>query len=152
MTATPSIRPITATDQPAWQPLYEGYHLYYERPGLPQAFYDQAFARLVSGDPRDFRGLVAADAQDRLLGLVHWVYHPNLWRPEGVCYLMDLFTVPQARGQGVGRALIEAVYAAADADGVPAVYWLTQEFNYAGRALYDKVAERTPFIRYSRRL
>ena len=44
------------------------------------------------------------------------------------------------------------VYAAADAAGVPAVYWLTAEDNYAGRMLYDKVAQRSPFIRYQRRL
>ena len=55
-------------------------------------------------------------------------------------------------GRGVARALIEAVYAAADAAGVPAVYWLTAEDNYAGRMLYDKVAQRSPFIRYQRRL
>lgn len=149
---TITIREITPADKPAWQPLYEGYQLYYERADLPQDFYDQAFARLVSGDPADFHGLVAEDAGGRLLGLVHYVFHPNLWRPEGVCYLMDLFTDRAVRGQGVGRALIEAVYARADAAGVPAVYWLTQEFNYAGRALYDKVAVRTPFIRYSRPL
>ena len=59
---------------------------------------------------------------------------------------------PQARWRGVARALIEAVYAAADAAGVPAVYWLTAEDNYAGRMLYDKVAQRSPFIRYQRRL
>lgn len=145
-----TIREIRPGDQPAWQPLHEGYHLYYERPDLPQEFHDRAFARLVSGDPHDFQGLVAEDGTGRLLGLVHYVFHPHLWRPEGVCYLQDLYTDPAARGQRVGRRLIEAVYAAADQAGVPAVYWLTQEFNYAGRMLYDKVAVRTPFIRYSR--
>ena len=68
-----------------------------------------------------------------------------------MCYLQDLFTAPDARGRGVARALIEAVYAAADAAGTPAVYWLTAEDNYAGRMLYDRVAVKTPFIRYRRR-
>ncbi len=54
------------------------------------------------------------------------------------------------RGQGIGRALIEAVYAAADAAGKPSVYWMTQEFNYPGRMLYDRVGVKTPFIKYSR--
>ena len=145
-----TIRKLAAGDKPVWQGLYEGYQRFYERENLPQAFYDHVFARLTSGDPRDFQGLVAVGADGRLLGLVHYVFHPHLWRPEGVCYLMDLFTDTPTRGQGVGRRLIEAVYAAADAAGVPSVYWLTQEFNYAGRALYDKVATRTPFIRYNR--
>ncbi len=140
------IRPIATGDKAAWQRLYEGYQAFYDRRDLPQDFYDTAFARLTGGD---FHGLVA-EGEGGLRGLTHYVFHPNLWRVEGVCYLQDLYTAPDARGQGVGRALIEAVYRAADAAGVPNVYWLTQEFNYAGRALYDKVATRTPFIRYSR--
>lgn len=146
-----TVRPLRPDDRAAWQVLHEGYHAFYDRPGLPQSFHDQAFQRLMSGNAQDFHGLVADDG-GRLLGLVHYVFHPHLWRPEGVCYLQDLFTAPVARGQGVGRALIEAVYAAADAEGVPAVYWTTQEFNYAGRILYDKVGTRTPFIRYTRPL
>lgn len=146
-----TIRPLTTADKDQWQRLYEGYHLFYERPDLPQAFYDTAFNRLLSRDSRDFHGLVA-EADGRLIGLTHYVFHPHLWRPEGTCYLQDLFTAPEARGKGAGRALIEAVYDAADAAGVPAVYWLTQEFNYAGRMLYDRVGTRSPFIRYNRPL
>lgn len=146
-----TIRPITAADQASWQPMYEAYQAFYDRHGLPQSFYDTAFRRLTSGNPDDFHGLVAEE-DGRLLALTHYVFHPHMWRPEGVCYLQDLFTAPEARGKGVGRALIEGVYAAADARGAPAVYWLTQEFNYAGRMLYDRVATRTPFIRYNRPL
>ncbi|MDO5631537.1 MAG: GNAT family N-acetyltransferase [Paracoccus sp. (in: a-proteobacteria)] len=140
------VRSIATADRAAWQRLYAGYHAFYQRAGLAKPFYDQAFVRLTGGD---FHGLVAEEA-GHLLGLVHYVYHPNLWRPEGVCYLQDLFTAPDARGKGVGRALIEAVYRAADAAGVPTVYWLTAEDNYAGRMLYDRVGQRTPFIRYIR--
>ena len=143
------IRALERADREAWQRLYDGYHRYYERPDLPQSFFDMAFGRLMSGEAGEFRGLVAEDG-GQLVGLVHYVFHPSLWRPEGVCYLQDLFTDAETRGRGVGRALIGAVYAAADAAGVPSVYWLTQEFNYAGRMLYDRVATRTPFIRYSR--
>ena len=65
-------------------------------------------------------------------------------------YLQDLYVDAQVRGGGVGRALIQAVYAAADAAGTPAVYWMTQEFNYKGRMLYDQVATKSPFIQYRR--
>ena len=57
-----------------------------------------------------------------------------------------------ARGRGVARALIEGVYEAADRASVPNVYWLTAEDNYPGRMLYDRVAQRSPFIRYNRKL
>ncbi|KGJ04271.1 GNAT family N-acetyltransferase [Paracoccus sphaerophysae] len=146
---TLAIRPLRPGDRDPWQRLYDGYHRFYDRPDLPAAFFDAAFARLMSGDARDFHGLVA-EADGHLLGLTHYVFHPNLWRPEGVCYLQDLFTAPEARGQGVARALIKGVYAAADAAGVPAVYWLTAETNYPGRMLYDRVAVKSPFIRYNR--
>ena len=57
---------------------------------------------------------------------------------------------PDARGTGAGRALIEAVYAEADAAGTPNVYWLTQEFNVIARRLYDRVGRATPFVKYVR--
>ena len=143
------IRAVEPQDKPGWQRLYEGYQAFYERPDLPQGFYDTAFGRLLSGDAADFQGFVA-EQDGALLGLTHYVFHPNLWRPEGVCYLQDLFTTPDARGKGVARALIEAVYAAADARGVPTVYWLTAENNYPGRMLYDKLAVKSPYVRYIR--
>ena len=91
-----------------------------------------------------------AESNGQVIGLVHAILHPHNWRVEDVCYLQDLYVVPDARGTGAGRALIEAVYAAADANGTPSVYWLTQEFNTTARQLYDRVAKLTPFIKYQR--
>ncbi|MBM3606247.1 MAG: GNAT family N-acetyltransferase [Alphaproteobacteria bacterium] len=93
---------------------------------------------------------LVAERDGRLVGLVHAIFHPHNWRIEEVCYLQDLYVAPEARGTGAGRALIEAVYAAADANGTPLVYWLTQDFNMPARQLYDRVAKLTPFIRYQR--
>lgn len=69
---------------------------------------------------------------------------------EDVCYLQDLYVEPRLRGGGVGRALIEAVYEVADANGTPSVYWMTQDFNENARKLYDRIANLTPFIKYQR--
>ncbi|MCK0167366.1 GNAT family N-acetyltransferase [Jannaschia sp. S6380] len=147
-TDTIELRPIAAGDRDAWGTLWSAYLDFY-RISLPPAVHDTAFASLLSRDPASFDGRLAWRG-DEALGLVHWVFHPNLWRPEGVCYLQDLFTVPAARGRGIARRLIEAVYAAADRRGAPRVYWLTQEFNYAGRMLYDRIGRKTAFIRYDR--
>jgi ribosomal protein S18 acetylase RimI-like enzyme len=57
---------------------------------------------------------------------------------------------PAARQAGVGRALIEGVYRAADASAADCVYWLTAESNAAARRLYDKIGKLTPFIEYRR--
>jgi len=82
--------------------------------------------------------------------LVHYILHPHNWREEDVVYLQDLYVSEAARGTGAGRALIEAVYAAADANGTPSVYWLTQDFNATARQLYDRISTLTPFIKYQR--
>ena len=143
-----SIRPIEAEDYSVWRALWAGYLAYYET-SLPGAVIDTAFERLMSDDPTTFQGCLAL-RDGQASGLVHYVFHPHMWRVEPVCYLQDLYTLPEARGQGVARALIQSVYDAADAAGAPRVYWLTQEFNYKGRMLYDQVGTKTPFIRYDR--
>ena len=142
------IRPIAASDEAEWRRLWTGYLAYYKTE-LPENIYASTFARLLSDDSSEPRGLIAT-LGGRAVGLVHYIFHRHCWRIENTCYLQDLFADPDMRGQGIGRRLIEAVYAAADKAGCPSVYWLTQEFNYAGRMLYDQVGTKTPFIRYDR--
>ena len=146
MTQPVSIRPLAARDRPEWTRLWTAYLEFYETV-LGDDVYGTAFSRLLDDDPHEFRGFIA-ELDGKPVGLVHFVYHRTLWAVEDTCYLMDLFTDPACRGKGVARALINAVTARAKADGVPSVYWMTQEFNYKGRMLYDQVAERTPFIVY----
>ena len=66
------------------------------------------------------------------------------------CYLEDLFVTPEARGLGVGRALIEGVYAEADLRGADRTYWATQEQNATARKLYDSIGTLTEFVQYRR--
>jgi GNAT superfamily N-acetyltransferase len=143
-----SIRPVRAEDETLWRGLWTGYLAYYETQ-VSEAVYATTFSRLLSGRRDEPHGLIAF-AGGEAVGLTHYILHRHCWKIEEVCYLQDLFTAPAARGKGVARALIHAVYAAADATGAPSVYWLTQEFNYAGRMLYDRVGTKTPFIRYNR--
>ena len=78
---------------------------------------------------------------------MHYLFHTGTWARDA-CYLQDLYTDPAARGQGVARALIEAVAQAARQRGATRLYWLTQDHNSTARALYDKVAAFKGFIRY----
>jgi GNAT superfamily N-acetyltransferase len=145
---TLTVRPLGIADQAAWRALWAAYLAFYETE-VSETVRDTAFARLLSDDPHEFCGLIA-EAGGRPVGLVHYLFHRHGWRIEPVCYLQDLYVAPGARGRGVGRALIMAVYAAADAAGAPAVYWLTQHFNAPARALYDQVGTSTPFVKYVR--
>ena len=94
--------------------------------------------------------LVAENNVGEMIGIVHYLYHRVTWAVADRCYLEDLFVVEAARGTGAGRALIDAVYAAADARGADQVYWMTQDSNADGRRLYDRVGRVTPFIKYQR--
>ena len=142
------IRPITAADSAEWRRLWRTYLAFYETE-LPEDVYATTFARLIDPEVRDYHGLLAV-AGSVPVGLVHYIFHRHGWQVEDACYLQDLYVAPEARGTGAGRALIEAVYAAADAAGRPNVYWLTQETNAVARRLYDRVGQVTPFVKYRR--
>lgn len=142
------IRELRASDRAAWEGLWTAYLDYYETRVTAEVI-DTTFARLIGTDPQDFNAALAI-VDGRPVGLVHWLSHRHCWKIENTVYLQDLFTAPDVRGHGVARALIEHVYASADAAGTPSVYWLTQDFNTTARRLYDRIGELTPFIRYNR--
>lgn len=141
-------RPLRAEDRAVWQHLWTGYLDYYETQ-VSADVYQSTFERLLGDDPRDFNAIIA-EIDGEPVGLTHYLFHRHAWKIEEVCYLQDLYAAPETRGTGVGRALIEAVYEAADIHGAPTVYWLTQDFNKAGRRLYDRVGKLTPFLKYQR--
>jgi GNAT superfamily N-acetyltransferase len=88
----------------------------------------------------------------RLVGLVHYLFHRSTITIEPTCYLQDLFTAEAARGKGVGRTLIEAVYEQARLAGVVQVYWRTHATNATARRLYDQVAEESGSLVYKKRI
>jgi GNAT superfamily N-acetyltransferase len=143
-----TLRPIGAADEPVWRALWRDYLAFYDTE-LPDAVYRASFARLTDPALTDYHGIIALDAA-RPLGLVHYIFHRHGWQVEPVCYLQDLYVVPEARGQGLGRALIEAVYRAADRAGARGVYWLTRKDNATARRLYDRIGRLTPFVKYQR--
>ncbi|MEN9059855.1 GNAT family N-acetyltransferase [Ponticoccus litoralis] len=143
-----SLRALRAEDEPAWREMWRAYLAFYEST-VPEEVYASTFARLLGDDPRDFNALVA-EKDGALVGLAHYLFHRHAWKIEEVCYLQDLYATPETRGTGVGRTLIEGVYAAADAHGAGSVYWLTQDGNRTARRLYDRIGALTPFIKYQR--
>ena len=142
------IRPLTRDDWPAWQRLWRAYLDFYETE-LASEVYETYFNRLLGDDPQDYNGVIA-DIDGEPVGLAHYLFHRHGWSIQNTCYLQDLYADPEVRGKGVGRALIEAVYAAADREGAVSVYWLTQDFNAEARKLYDRIGTLTPFIKYVR--
>jgi GNAT superfamily N-acetyltransferase len=145
-----NVRPVEESDLESWRPLWAGYNEFYERSGEaapPEDVTAVTWQRFL--DPEVPMHALVAEDDGQLVGLVHYLFHLTTTRVESVCYLRDLFTLPEMRGKGVGRALIQAVSDRAHDDGVDSVYWQTHETNAAGRRLYDSVATNEGFIVYS---
>ncbi len=139
------IRSLSSNDKDAWFRLWRGYLDFYEKT-LDPAVSEATWYKLLAVD--DIFGLVAADANGKIIGIVNCVVHANTWSTQPVCYLEDLFVDPAARGQGAGRALIEAIIARARAEGWLRVYWQTKQSNTKAQHLYDQVAQKTDWVRY----
>lgn len=144
------IRAIRPQDRAAWNPLWQGYLIFYEVADLDPKITDTTWARFF--DEAEPVHALVAEQDGELLGFVHYIFHRNTWLINPVCYLEDLFTAEGARGKGVGRALIEAVYDKAREAGSGRVYWLTHETNTTAQALYDRIADKPGFIQYRKAL
>ncbi len=139
------IREIGADERAAWEPLWQGYLQFYEAAQTKDAT-DETWRRIH--DPKEPMFALGAYVGGELLGIVHYLFHRSFWTTGDYCYLQDLFVAKDTRGLGLGRALIEAVYAKAKAAGASRVHWLTQEHNATARRLYDNIADRSGFIQY----
>lgn len=143
------IRIVQPADHPAWLPLWHGYNAFYGRSGitaLPPQTTEVTWTRFF--DPREPVHCLVAERGGQLIGLAHYLFHRSTTSVENTCYLQDLFTAPEARGGGVGRALIAAVCQNARAAGSSRLYWQTHETNLTAQRLYDSCAERSGFIVY----
>lgn len=149
----PIIRPVAAADCAQWLSLWDGYNGFYGRAG-PTALAAEitwtTWLRFLDGS-EPVQALVA-EAAGQLVGLAHYLFHRSTIRIEPVCYLQNLYTAANARGRGVGRALIGAVADRARAAGTTRLYWQTHESNHTAMRLYDSLAERSGFLVYRREL
>ncbi len=147
------IRPVAPTDFAQWERLWEGYNTFYGRTGataLPDEITQITWSRFFEAD-EPMQALVA-EKDRQLLGLAHYIFHRSTIMIEPTCYLQDLFTAESARGQGIGRSLIESVYERAKAAGSLRVYWQTHETNLGAMKLYDRMAARSGFVVYQKQL
>ena len=147
------VRRLERTDFDGWLPLWNGYNAFYGRFGataLPEEITRTTWARFF--DETEPVHALVAEHDGALVGLAHYLFHRSTISIADTCYMQDLYTSEAARGRGVGKALIEAVYSAAAKAGSARVYWQTHETNAAAMRLYDRVAERSGFLVYRRML
>jgi GNAT superfamily N-acetyltransferase len=147
---TTIVRPLQPSDRSAWEPLWAAYQRFYEVT-IPPETIDLTWGRFHDcAEP--MHALGAFDEDDRLVGIVHAIFHRSTWLAQWTCYLQDLYVDDSQRGRGTGALLIEAVADLARANGAGRLYWMTHETNTTARRLYDKIAERSGFIQYRKAL
>ncbi len=140
------IRPLRLQDREVWEELLADYATFYKTSTTPDgrsAVWDWIF-----GGTEEFWADVAV-LDGVVVGLCQYQLMHRSLSGAKVVYLSDLYVRPDVRGGGVGRAMIDHVIGFAKARGISNVRWLTQEFNYAGRRLYDSYRPKSDFILYS---
>ena len=144
------IRDATAADEAGFRRLWDAYLAFYDVT-LDPAVTDQTWARILDpASPMSAR--LAVDAAGQVQGFAVWHHHIASWHLANDLYLEDLFVDPAARGTGLGRALLDDIFALARARGFGRIYWHTDEGNARARSLYDSYAPADGHIRYRMKL
>lgn len=129
-----AIRTMQHSDKQRWLQLWKGYLTFYKTEFSPEKT-EVTWSRLLDPD-FNLYGLVAETDKD-IVGMTTFNFQNSTWSENGQCLLEDLFVDENLRGQGTGRALIDAVIKQAKERGCSRVYWNTDETNEAARKLYD---------------
>jgi GNAT superfamily N-acetyltransferase len=140
-----TIRELRESDKVIWLSLWRGYIEFYKAT-LPEPQYELTWERLLDETYNSY-GLVA-EIDGRVVGIVHYSFQTSTWAPKSYCYLEDLFVDLQVRGQGAGRALIDAVHKIAVDAGSCRLYWNTDATNETARKLYDSYTSESGKVQY----
>ena len=141
-----SVYPLVDDDREQWEVLYQGYATFYQVPMNDQIL-DTVWG-WIHDDDNAFYGLIAKDENGKALGLMHCRQMASPLRGALVGFLDDLFVTPEVRGQGVVEELYAALKQLGKQQGWPFIRWITAENNYRGRAVYDKLSEKTHWVTY----
>lgn len=141
------IAPVTAAEMDELLPLIAAYMRFYEVEEIDDERNRAFFSRFLA--PSDDGILLGAREDGRLLGHACLYWHLNSLLAAETVLLYDLFVVPEARGRGVGRALIEASADVARERGAAQLEWSTAPDNHTAQRLYDSLpTERSEWLEY----
>jgi GNAT superfamily N-acetyltransferase len=141
-----TVRQATAADADDIARLLHDFHVEYDEPTPPPEVLAARLCRLM-GD--DIAVLLVGDGPD---GLALMRFRPSLWSEGLECYLGELYVVPELRGQGRGRALMEASLALARERGADYMELNVDEGDDAAHALYTSVGLKPTATYYERNL
>ncbi|MEM7257413.1 MAG: GNAT family N-acetyltransferase, partial [Pseudomonadota bacterium] len=121
-----TIRPLAHQDRSDWEDLFNQYADFYKTT-IPTGGHDTVWQWVFDHD-NDFWCDVIVDNAGKPFGFTQYQLMHRSLGGSMVCYLSDLYVVPDNRGSGAGRALIDHVIEFARSNNIPNVRWLTQDF------------------------
>jgi ribosomal protein S18 acetylase RimI-like enzyme len=133
MSADPTVRQATAADAAEVARLLHDFDTEYDEPVPEVAVLAERYAELLEGE--EVTVLLVGNGPD---GFAQLRFRPSVYAQALDAYLEELYVVPPLRGQGLGRALLEAAMEAAREAGAVHIDLGTSETDTAARALYDK--------------
>ncbi|HCS60464.1 MAG TPA: GNAT family N-acetyltransferase [Microbacterium sp.] len=139
------IRPVEQSDRPGWERLFREYRDFYALKH-DEAVIDTVW-RWLNDESHELNALIAVQGVESI-GLAHWRRFARPSRGGAAIFLDDLFTASDARGHGVGAAMITRLQEIAAEEGLLEVRWITSESNTDAQRLYERVAQRSPFFTY----
>jgi GNAT superfamily N-acetyltransferase len=143
-----SVRSATAGDVSALLPLLRGYCDFYEASPPDRGLVEMARSLIEAPDSEGIL-LVAEGEGGRVSGFAAVCWKWSSLRAARVAVMEDLFVSPEARGAGLGDALIRASARRAAELGAPHLEWLTAPDNRRAQATYDRTgAKSQPFLLY----
>lgn len=141
-----SFRAVTESDEANWREMWAAYCAFY-KVTVPEAVTAATWGRIL--DPAiPIGAILAVGAAGDTLGFANYVLHPHTWSEKTLCYLEDLFVLPEARGKNVGHGFITHLVAMGRTHDWNRVYWHTNADNAAARRLYDRFSPADDYVRY----
>ncbi len=128
------VRLATVDDAPAIARLLHDFNLEFTEPTPEIEVLTESVRRLL--EPGEITVLLAGDGPD---GLSLFRFRPALWSEGLETYLQELYVVPDLRGRGIGRRLLEETIELAREKGADGIDLNTGETDTAARGLYESM-------------